>query len=257
MNYLTGKTTKHGVITVEPWPVAGQWEQESFHREGDTLFSRGSYDSIDVAFRLVFGRNGLRASYELLNPSETCDLTALCFELDYAVDHISWQRDAIWSTMPGDHIGRETGQTSREGAHPAPSPYREKPLKPWKDDVRDYVLYGKEGRPETGFNQEEAVMGVDGRIESLPAAELPSCNDYRAMKENLDWYRVSRSVGGKGLRAVRTSGQMASRIELADKQIWLIADRWRYAGTDINWGNYFGTVQLKPGSRGSFDLIVD
>lgn len=236
MNYLTGETTKHGVITVKPWPELTHWEQSGIEVNGNTIISKGDYDSLEVVFKLEFGHNGIRVSYELPNAPASADLTAIVFELDKALDRISWQRDAIWSYMPDDHIGREGGTVSRLGDAPEPAAYREKPGNDWKDDIHDYVLYGPDGK--------------------LPG-DLPSCNDYRAMKENLDWYSVSGNEQ-TGIRAIRTQGQLASRIEIkGQKQYWLIADRWRYVGTDINWGNYFGTLQLHPGSTGSFDLLVD
>ena len=147
------------------------------------------------------------------------------FTLPPEVEELSWDRDALWSAYPPDHIGRARGTSTKTFGHSPPA-YRKRPQEPWALDVKDFYLHGKAGLPKV-------------------AAAVP--NDFRAGRENIWSYTLTIPEKGAAV-TVEGDGKVAARSEvLSDGSVRLVVNNAWY-WPNLGWGNYEGEA-VKPADR--------
>ncbi len=148
------------------------WEQSG----GVQIQIQGGYGDIEVVFHVLCRDNAeLDVTYQirsLPNPNPRArHLRAgrdvggyreigITFELNRSVNRVSWSRRGLWSVYPEDHIGRNHGTAHRERAG-GDEAFGVEPAWPWREDMRNYSLYGR--------------YDVGGR----------GTHDFRAMKHNI------------------------------------------------------------------------
>lgn len=214
---------------------AGHWHCESLAYEvTDTsllLSLRGKVDTFSVAYTIaVFGSGKVVTSYRLDNPPGECQEMGIRYQLSRTMDRLSWDRRALWSTYPGDHIGRPRGEAARLPGGSSGERYRGRPDRPWSEDTRDFFLFkGSEG--------------------VLPEG-LPVSNDFRSTKENITSYRLWDGAANVGLH-VEADGDLAARTGVPQNgPLDLFLNRhWTYM--NLEWGNYERPASTADLSNGS------
>ena len=138
----------------------------------------------------------------------------IVFDLPKSCDTLAWQRKAIWSVYPEDHIGRPAGQARafRDTKWPTIKPHTEPPW-PW----------------------------------SLDSTELGT-NDFRATRRNILWASLKRTDGYGVL--VRSDGRHSTRSYIDGDHIRLLAAGHSTGGRD---GLSFGHLgdEQKPLNKGT------
>ncbi|HYQ58241.1 MAG TPA: glycoside hydrolase family 2 TIM barrel-domain containing protein, partial [Draconibacterium sp.] len=216
----------------------GDWNLTSINAEVEgteaVVNITGSYDIVDVGFNVRIAGNGLiTTQYTLLSelPPLTRRLVAEGYNRDVGgywelgvsyivsseVDRLTWERKALWSAYPDDHIGRNKGTAYREGeGHD--QQYGEIPSWPWSEDEKNFTLFGRNDPAERGTR------------------------DFRATKEN--FYNASALLSGseKGIMAL-SDGSDYTRLEVVPAKENIIDGtdlRIRYSG---NWTSSEGQKQ--------------
>ncbi len=154
---------------------------------------RGRAGSFDVSFTTLVNGNGeLSTVFEIPIVPERWREVGVRYVLDQGLDSLSWERSALWSLYPEDHIGRPVGSASKLVATTHREEYRERPAHPWSQDTRDFFVYGKAGH--------ESLLGV-------PV-------DFRTTKEHILRYTLADvrthhgvTVSSDGTHAARPWGE--------------------------------------------------
>jgi hypothetical protein len=139
----------------------------------------------------------------------------ISYILSSDIDRLSWDRRALWSAYPENHIGRARGTAVRK--RPAGREvYRQKPVWDWSFDMKNFFL---NGRNHAGYG---------------------ATNDFRALKENI-WFASAILTKSKYRVRVESRANHAVRLEplgfSTDSPVKLVIDcRWNYP--DLRWGNY-------------------
>ena len=162
---------------------------------------KGRYENGQAAeFYVKISGNGIiTAEYVLTNdPPVGWGLkeVGISYDIASSMESVSWQRDGLYSVYPEDHIGRNQGtaQKVREGAKENPDAYGKEPDWSWKDDMSNYFVYSQ------------------GDSDSKLAT-----NDFRAMRENIYYYRVNYGSGeeGPGISVESEVADLAARVNLS------------------------------------------
>jgi hypothetical protein len=172
---------------------------------------------------LKFFRSGalglLTTTYTLRGQPKGMSEVGIAFTLSSSVNRLTWDRRALWSAYPSDHIGRPQGIAMRDPSGPAEI-YRSLPRGPWSHDSKDFFLYGPNDAGGRGTN------------------------DFRSLKENI-WH-ASCVQAGTDLRVRAESDATAAvRAEvLPDGKVRFHIDNlWGYP--DLAWG---GTTRSRSPS---------
>ncbi len=139
------------------------------------------------------------------------DEIGVAFLLTGETDQLAWERQALWSYYPADHIGRPRGMAKKLQAGAEPK-YRRKPFGPWAEETKDFFLFGPEDRGGRGTE------------------------DFRSQKQNI-WF-ASGIQSATGMRArAESDGTHAVRMELQrDSRVRMnINSAWAYP--ELGWGN--------------------
>jgi len=196
---------------------------------GAYLARRGGADGLGVEFEIRIDGQGLIATqYTLRGQPKGVSEVGIAFTLSSSIDRLTWDRKALWSAYPSDHIGRPRGTAMREPSGPAET-YRSIPPGPWSQDSKDFFLYGAEDPGGRGTH------------------------DFRSLKENI-WY-ASCLLAGTDLRVRAESDSTAAvRAEaLPDGKVRLHIDNlWGYP--DLAWGNYAPPITIGPGYKNTVRL---
>ena len=183
----------------------------------------GAYGRVRADFEIRVDSNGLITTYYTVNnPPAGYKEVGVTYDLPGNVDRLSWDRNALWSAYPADHIGRAAGVANKIRAYGDES-YRSEPTWPWSQDMKDFFMFGidDKGRRAT--------------------------NDFRGTKEYI--YFASAILAGSDHRIrVESDGVNAVRMERVlaacdedDKGTSII-----YCGTWQPWEdekNCFGTEE--------------
>ncbi len=95
-------------VTGMDWKLDTMTYQSSKQRLAVTL--RGHAGNYAVKLDLaVTGDGEIVTVYEIENPPEICQEAGIRFLVKSGVDSLSWNRQALWSTYPEDHLGRSVG----------------------------------------------------------------------------------------------------------------------------------------------------
>ncbi len=215
-------------VTGMEWKLDSMSFQSSNERLAVAL--RGHAGKYAVKINLtVTGDGEIITSYEIENPPEKCQEVGIRFLVNAGVDKLSWNRQALWSSYPEDHIGRSVGEVSKFVSTGKREQYRQTPEWPWSMDTKDFSLFRKEG--------------------GMPPAGLPVPHDFRGLKENIVEYGLWNQQKGCGLR-VESEGALAARTAVQrDGSLHLFVDNeWTYV--NLNWGNYERPVTLQTPHKG-------
>jgi len=184
----------------------------------------GTVDSLKISFEYLIRSGGIfSVGYEIENPPAwQIQETGLMFTLPDKFSCISWDRNALWSSYPQDHIGRPIGKSLLYYPD-APEMYRTIPDHSWSMDSKcGYFYFGPAG---TNKNFTDLV------------------NDARSLKTNLNFYNVIFKDGLKRLR-IEANGNVAARIDKgsAGSLGLLVNNEWDYV--NLNWGNYEKNIHI-------------
>jgi len=214
--------------------TCSQWQADDVTAEQTTdgieIRVKGRYKEAAGAYTmLINGRGQLTASYHFTyeeepKPTEHMwndqpDPTryrqlGIVFDLPKSCDTLAWERKAIWSVYPDDHIGRPAGQARafRDTKWPTIKLHAEPPW-PW----------------------------------SLDSTELGT-NDFRATRRNILWASLKRTDGYGVL--VRSDGRHSTRSYVDGDRIRLLAAGHSTGGRDgVSFG-HLGNEQ-KPLNKGT------
>jgi beta-galactosidase len=207
--------------------MAVQKTQDELH-----VSLRGRAGSIDVSFTTLVNGNGeLSTVFEIPIVPERWREVGVRYVLDQGLDSLSWERSALWSLYPDDHIGRPVGSASKLVPTTHREEYRERPAHPWSQDTRDFFVYGKAGH--------EGLLGV-------PV-------DFRTTKEQILRCTLANIRTHHGITA-RSDGTHAARavVNTDGTTTMIILNEWNYA--NLSWGNYERVKKLPSPYRGTATL---
>jgi Glycosyl hydrolases family 2, TIM barrel domain/Glycosyl hydrolases family 2/Glycosyl hydrolases family 2, sugar binding domain len=192
------------------------------HLDGAHMNRAGGGDVLRVEFEIrIDGQGLITTRYVIHGQPKGMSEVGIAYILSSAMDRLVWNRKAVLSGYPADHIGRPMGTATR-GPHGPAEAYRQEPKGPWSDDTTDYFLYGPGDQGGRG------------------------ANDFRSLKENI-WH-ASCIMSGTNLQVrAESDGTAAVRAEvLADGKVrFNINNLWGYP--DLAWGNYLQPVNIGPG----------
>jgi hypothetical protein len=191
------------------------------------LGSEGERVSVEFEIR-IDGRGLITTDYTIHDQPKGSSEVGVAYLLPSSIDRLTWDRKALWSAYPSDHIGRPQGTATREAGVPSET-YRNEPQGTWSQDSKDFFLYGPEDRGGRGTN------------------------DFRSLKENI-WH-ASCVLAGTELRVrAESDGTAAVRAEVfPEGQVrFNINNLWGYP--DLGWGNYTRPVALPRGYKNSARL---
>jgi hypothetical protein len=235
--HLTGGGGKIGWSVDSLLDLAGTgWQMEDMTVQkspNDLRVSvRGRAGSIDLSFALVVNGNGdLSTSVDIPVLPERWREVGVRYVLDQGLDSLSWERNALWSAYPEDHIGRPVGAASKRVPAAQREEYRERPTHPWFRDTRDFFVCGKEGH--------ESSLRV-------PV-------DFRTTKENILRYTLTEAYTQHAVTVSSDGTHAARAVVNADGTTTLIIlNEWNYAS--LSWGNYERLKKLASPYRGTVTL---
>ncbi len=189
----------------------------------------GSHGSIGVAYAIrINGAGQVETTYTITNPPKehgAYDEVGISYMLTDSIDTLQWDRKALWSVYPDDHIGRPKGKAVRYKGGKA-EVYRQEPSWSWSMDMKDYLLWGKD---HEGWQM---------------------TNDFRSAKHHIYSADIYESKTRRGIRVESDGDSHALRLQRIERHNSFVIDNTNPAvvhkGT---WsamkdgGNYFGTEQ--------------
>jgi len=207
----------------------------------------GSNEPVEINFEVRIDGTGLiTTNYELLKfgvdapdsrkkPWNDQDAggfqeVGVSYQLAKDIDQLEWDRNGLWTCYPEGHIGRNRGIAKRtlDGKEKV---FGEKPERPWSLDERDFSVFGQ--------------YDVGGR----------GTNDFRSMKEYINYASAIKSKGSVGIR-VESDGTEAVRLEVqddkkniitADSDALTLKGNWTISPDSIF---YFGSEELMSSEEG-------
>jgi len=214
----------------------GSWQMDEMAvqktRDQLRVSVRGRAGSVDVSFTTVVTGNGeISTVFEIPVMPERWREVGVRYVLDQSLDSLSWERSALWSLYPEDHIGRPVGSASKLVATTHREEYRERPMHPWSQDTRDFFVYGKAGH---------------GGLPGVPV-------DFRTTKEHITRYTLAGGRTRRGVTA-RSDGTHAARavVNPDGTTTLIVLTEWSYA--NLSWGNYERMKKLSSPYRGTATL---
>ncbi len=196
---------------------------------GAYLARRGGADGLGVEFEIrVDGQGLITTQYTLRGQPKGVSEVGIAFTLSSSIDRLTWDRKALWSAYPSDHIGRPQGTAMREPSGPTET-YRSMTSGPWSKDSKDFFLYGADDPGGRGTH------------------------DFCSLKENI-WHASCLLAGTNlGVRA-ESDGTAAVRAEvLPDGKVRMHIDNlWGYP--DLGWGNYAPPISPASGYKNTVHL---
>jgi hypothetical protein len=217
-----------------------------------TVKVAGHHGAIRVSFALnIRGDGDLRLDYTVSNfslrPPEKKLIpwnrtnaggfseVGISLLLTSRIDRLEWKRAGLYSVYPEDHIGRNRGVALRTKPGMV-SRVAEKPSHGWSNDEVDFNLFGPDD--------------LGGR----------GSNDFRSMKENIEFASAAVGEAGPRLRVVSDRSQ-AVRLEVQNerndgKVKFIVNDLWNY--TNLGLGNYMKPpVVLTADFSGSIHMRLE
>jgi beta-galactosidase len=193
---------------------------------------RGRAGSIDVSFATLVNGNGeLSTAVDIPVVPERWREVGIQYLLGRDLSALSWERNALWSIYPEDHIGRPVGTASKLAPSTQREGYRERPAHPWASDTRDFFLFGKDGHE----------------------SPLPVPVDFRTTKEHVFRYTLADPRTNQGVSVISDGRHAARAVVNADGTTTLIIlSDWNYA--NLSWGNFEGVKRLASPYRGNVTL---
>jgi hypothetical protein len=221
-----------GSVVLPPWWLTGI--RHSTTAESAVISLSGAYMArrgeaaltLGAEFEIrIDGQGLITTGYTIHGQPTEMSEVGIAYTLSSAVDRLTWDRRALWSVYPPDHIGRPRGMAMREASTPTET-YRSEPQGAWSQDSKDFFFYGSDDPGGRGSN------------------------DFRSLKENI-WH-ASCILAGTDLRVrAESDGTAAVRVEvLPDRRVKLnINNLWGYP--DLAWGNFANPLTLEPEYKNS------
>ena len=172
---------------------------------GAHVARHGSGPGMSTEFEIrIDGQGLITTRYTLHDPVEAANEVGIGYVLSSSIDQLSWDRNALWSAYPDDHIGRPQGSAKRQ-SRVASQTYRHAPEGPWNEDTQDFFLFGPNDPGGRGTN------------------------DFRSRKENI-WYASCGSGESSVQVRAESDGSAATRVEiLPEGNVQLnISNLWAY-----------------------------
>jgi hypothetical protein len=154
---------------------------------------------------------------------EATNEVGISYLLSNSINQLSWDRKALWSAYPNDHIGRPQGTARRQSGFAAQT-YRHPPTGPWAEDTQDFFLFGPNDPGGRGTH------------------------DFRSLKEHI-WFASCGLADTSYQVRAESNGADAARAEVhPDGRIrFNIANRWAY--TDLGFGVSMPPIALARGYK--------
>ncbi len=238
---VTGLITQgnyRGVTLIEGGPylnlgldAAAQWWLEGLSytktdRVAIVRFSGRSMSGVDTLASVDFevridGAGLIATTYRVTSQPRQLNELGIGYLLTNSIDRLSWDRKALWTEYPADHIGRAKGLAVKDGGHGSLS-YRSEPTWSWSQDIEDHFLFGPQDAGGRG-----------------------TC-DFRSTKENI-WYASCIIRGGNLRVRAESAGLLAVRAEVRrdGRVLFNLNNVWGYP--DLAWGNYMKPVAVSVG----------
>jgi hypothetical protein len=221
-----------------------EWALKSLNyqkREHDVLVHiSGSYDSINVNYNLLIKGDGtLITEFEIENPpppppngdewwpKEGYREVGVAYVLKGSTDRSSWERKALWTVYPENHMGRIEG-TAKRISKANKVVTKEKP--DWEYGMDMQNIYAAKGT-------------------ALP---FGASNDFRGTKENIYTAHVYSSSTNSGV-TVKSDGGSAVRLKATtmetDSPVKMVVNTlWDYPA--LGWGCYMKqAIELPKGYK--------
>jgi hypothetical protein len=238
---VTGLITQgnyRGVTLIEGGPylnlgldTAAQWwlEDLSYTKtdrvaivrlSGRSMSGVDTLASVDFEVR-IDGAGLIATTYRVTSQPRQLNELGIGYLLTNSIDRLSWDRKALWTEYPADHIGRAKGLAVKDGGHGSLS-YRSEPTWSWSQDIEDHFLFGPQDAGGRG-----------------------TC-DFRSTKENIRY--ASCIIRGGNLRVrAESAGLLAVRAEVRrdGRVLFNLNNVWGYP--DLAWGNYMKPVAVSVG----------
>jgi hypothetical protein len=231
-----------GPAALSPWWLininhSSTRDEAVIHLVGAHVARHGAGPGMSTEFEIrIDGQGLITTQYTLRDNVRAANEVGISFVLASSINQLSWERKALWSAYPPDHIGRPQGTARRQSRFGAQA-YRQAPEGiPWSEDTQDFFLFGP--------------TDPGGR----------GTNDFRSLKENI-WYAACSAADGAYQVRAESDGSAAARAEvLPDGKVQFnIHNLWAY--TDLGYGiavspislesGYTNTVRLRLGAYGS------
>ncbi len=143
------------------------------------------FDPITVDFEVrVDGTGLITTNYIIQNPPKHClNEVGVFYVLTDNIDRLTWDRDALYSVYPKDHIGRPKGVAYRFRGYGKDS-YRVKPEWGWAYDESDFVFYGggdKGGHCTNDFRSSRENIWFASAVMAQSESRVRAESDGRSM----------------------------------------------------------------------------
>ena len=196
---------------------------------GAHVARRGSGPGMNMLLEIrIDGQGLITTQYTLQDAVKDASEVGLSFVLPSSVDRLSWDRRALWSAYPPDHIGRPQGMARRNSSD-VHRLYRHDPAGPWAEDAKDFFLFGSNDPGDRGTN------------------------DFRSLKENIWWAACGLMDTPLAVRA-ESDATAAARAEVwSDGKVQFnINHLWAYP--DLDFGVSMPRINLDPGYKNTVRL---
>ena len=207
--------------------VCKGWKMESIKARMQDLSAeievKGRYEDAAGSYTLrVDGDGDLTVNYDFemlreANPRQW----GMVFELSRDCDTLEWNRKALWTVYPEDHIGRPRGRAVGR--------------------LEGRTYYNNRKAPDWPWSLDENTLGS---------------NDFRATRENIRWASLT-SGAGRGIR-VESDGKQAFRAWLAGERIGCLAAGFSTGGADGFLATHYAKERkpLKKGAHIQDSIVV-
>jgi len=191
---------------------------------GAHVARHGSGPGMSMEFEIrIDGQGLITTAYTLHDPVKAANEVGISYVLSSSIEQLWWDRKALWSAYPNDHIGRPMGIARRQSSFAAQT-YRQPPVGPWSEDTKDFFLFGPDDPGGRGTH------------------------DFRSLKENIWCASCGLANAPQQIRA-ESDGTAAARVEVcADGRVQFnIFNLWAY--TDLDYGESMPAITLEGGYR--------
>lgn len=165
------------------------------------------------------------------------DLT-IGFSLPNAVQAVHWEKDALYTVYPDNHIGRRRGTAYVARQQGGVQRYGEKPDWAWEEDMANYFLFQKD-------DKRNAV----------------ATNDFKTKRNSIHTYAVQFEPEIPSLTVLADTNNINAYVQMFSQNGVGVPELQISAGKyypDIQWGNYIGEKpKLEKGEALSFSLQLE
>ncbi|MFC2096897.1 glycoside hydrolase family 2 TIM barrel-domain containing protein [Bacteroidota bacterium] len=184
------------------------------------IFITGNYDnSLAVEFKIIVSSNGkILIQYQIENlPQEFIREIGIKFEINDAIDSLSWKRNSYWSYYPSNHLSRQKGTIALYSNEQ--KTYRNKPDKSWNLDSKSFYY-----------------EGIENELQKKKLTNIA-----KSTKEKIREYNLYKNM--QDVFSVIGNGNVGCRIAKAESKILLFINN-EIDYIDLSWGNFQRNIIL-------------